>query len=86
MTPSLEGWPTKAKEAPSPHEVRLALLDTNPIFLMPWGYQMNFFVGAQTCDQFMILSVFGPGPSKNDFQYRALQTLANNVYFNNKLE
>ena len=21
MTPSLEGWPTKAKEAPSPHEV-----------------------------------------------------------------
>ena len=47
---------------------------------------MNFFVGAQTCDQFMILSVFGPGPSKNDFQYRALQTLANNVYFNNKLE
>ena len=32
MTPSLEGWSTKAKEAPSPHEVRLALLDTNPVF------------------------------------------------------
>ena len=32
MTPSLEGWPTKAKEAPSPHEVRLALLDTNFVF------------------------------------------------------
>ena len=32
MTPSLEGSPTKAKEAPSPHEVRLAPLDTNPIF------------------------------------------------------
>ena len=32
MTPSLEGWRTKAKEAPSPHEVRLALLDTNPVF------------------------------------------------------
>ena len=31
MTPSLEGLPTKAKEAPSPHEVRLALLDTNPV-------------------------------------------------------
>ena len=30
MTPSLEGWATKAKEAPSPHEVRLAPLDTNP--------------------------------------------------------
>ena len=32
MTPSLEGPPTKAKEAPSPHEVRLVLLDTNPVF------------------------------------------------------
>ena len=32
MTPSLEGWSTKAKEAPSPHEVRLAPLDTNPVF------------------------------------------------------
>ena len=32
MTPSLEGWPTKAKEAPFPHEVRLALLGTNPVF------------------------------------------------------
>ena len=32
MIPSLEGWPTKTKEAPSPHEVRLALLDTNPVF------------------------------------------------------
>ena len=31
MTPSLEGWPTKAKEAPSAHEVRLAPLDTNPV-------------------------------------------------------
>ena len=32
MTPSLEGSPTKAKEAPSLHEVRLAPLDTNPVF------------------------------------------------------
>ena len=32
MTPSLEGWPTKAKEARSPHEVRPAPLDTNPVF------------------------------------------------------
>ena len=32
MTPSLEGLPTKAKEAPSPHEVRLGPLDTNPVF------------------------------------------------------
>ena len=32
VRPSLEGWPAKAKEAPSPHEVRLALADTNPVF------------------------------------------------------
>ena len=32
VIPSLEGWPTKTKEAPSPHEVRLAPLDTNPVF------------------------------------------------------
>ena len=32
MTPSLEGLPAKAKEAPSDHEVRLAPLDTNPVF------------------------------------------------------
>ena len=32
MTQSLEGLLTKAKEAPSPHEVRLAPLDTNPVF------------------------------------------------------
>ena len=32
MTTSLEGWQTKAKEAPSPHEVRLTPLDTNPVF------------------------------------------------------
>ena len=31
MIPSLEGWPTKAKEVPSPHEVRLTPLDTNPV-------------------------------------------------------
>ena len=30
--PSLKGLPTKAKEAPSPHEVRLSPLDTNPVF------------------------------------------------------
>ena len=28
VTPSLEGWSTKATEAPSPHEVRLTPLDT----------------------------------------------------------
>ena len=32
MIPSLDGWQTKAKETPSPHEIRLTLLDTNPVF------------------------------------------------------
>ena len=32
MIPTLEGWPTKAKEAPSPYEVRLTPLDINPVF------------------------------------------------------
>ena len=32
MKPSLEGWPTKAKEVPSPHEVRMSPLETNPVF------------------------------------------------------
>ena len=33
MILSLEGWPTKTKEAPSPHEVRLTPLDTNAVLL-----------------------------------------------------
>ena len=32
LTPSLEWWPTKAKEATSLHEVILAPHDTNSIF------------------------------------------------------
>ena len=32
VTPPLEGWPSKVKEPPSPHEVRLTLLDTTPVF------------------------------------------------------
>ena len=32
VTASPERWPTKAKEAPSPHEVRLTPLDTNSVF------------------------------------------------------
>ena len=31
MIPS-EGWPTKANKKTFPHEVRLKLLDTNPVF------------------------------------------------------
>ena len=32
MTPSLDGWPTKTKEVPSPHDVRLNPLDMNSVF------------------------------------------------------
>ena len=32
LTPSLEGWPTKAKEAP-PIELILNMLDTDPVFV-----------------------------------------------------
>ena len=32
VIPSVEGWPAKANEVTSPHEVRLAPLDTNPVF------------------------------------------------------
>ena len=32
VTPSLEESPIKAKDTPSPHEVRLARLDTNLVF------------------------------------------------------
>ena len=40
VAPSLEGRPTKAKEAPSPHEVRLTPLDPAgllyPLLLLIW--------------------------------------------------
>ena len=58
MTPSLEGWPTKAKEPPSPHEVRLAPLDTIPVFqnlgeesdglLEPFESKIKWFVRTIT--------------------------------------
>ena len=45
MTPSLEGLPTKAKEARSPHKVRLAPLDTNPVFQC-LGEEVSVFTQA----------------------------------------
>ena len=32
VTPTLEGWSTKAKKVNSRHEGRLTALDTNPLF------------------------------------------------------
>ena len=46
---SLEGWPTKAKEAPSAHEEGLAPLDTNPIFQCFWDdINLRYGVYSQT--------------------------------------
>ena len=42
MIPSLEGSPTKAKEAPSLHEVRMSSLDTNPVFQSLGGNKKVF--------------------------------------------
>ena len=50
LTPSPEGWPTNAKEAPSPHEVRLTLLDANSVansvFHCLGKFPINFFIGT----------------------------------------
>ena len=55
MIPSLEGWPTKAKEALSLDEVRLAPLDTNPVFEslgeVTKQVQKNSFIGYILPDQ-----------------------------------
>ena len=57
MIPSLEGWPTKAKEAPSPHEVRLALRETNPVF--------QCLRGKIISDKSLVLEVLGKMISTN---------------------
>ena len=51
MIPSLKGWPTKAKEAPSPNEGRMTPLDTNPIFQFLGGKILNNFKVHRNYDQ-----------------------------------
>ena len=41
MKPSLEWWPTKAKEAPSPHEVKSGPAGHQPTILMFPFYPSN---------------------------------------------
>ena len=48
---SLEGWSTKAKEAPSPHEVRLILLDTNAVFQY---FRNKLFLDRQLMDKLVL--------------------------------
>ena len=57
MTPSLEGLPTKAKEAPSPHEVKLALLYTNPVFQSLGGKLTEYWVLKSGKESFFVLNV-----------------------------
>ena len=51
VKPSLEGWPTKAKVVPSPHEVRLTLLDINTSswFLLETGKRQNCLTLFTVC-------------------------------------
>ena len=58
MIPSLEGEPTKAKKAPSPHEVRMTVLDSNPVFLCLGGIGLmdNGLMGNGLMD-FYVLGV-----------------------------
>ena len=55
MIPSLEGLPTKAKEAPSPHEVRLSPLDTNPVFDSLGGFLHHQYHSARDNGQAVII-------------------------------
>ena len=41
VRPSPEGWLSKAKEAPFPHELRLDVLYTNPVFDQP-SYRIHY--------------------------------------------
>ena len=71
MTPLVEGLPAKAKEAPSPHEVRLAPLDTNPAVQKSSSRKYNAIVQENTMpsewnDSF-IFSIFkGKGKDKGE--------------------
>ena len=68
MTPSPEGSPTKAKEAPSPHKVRLAPLDTNPVFhclrvtIILQCFSMQESLGAHTLTATYAQQYYYPNP------------------------
>ena len=57
MIPSLEGWATKAKEAPSPHEFRLTPLDINPVFQFPLVTSVGFIIFGRQIKAHEILNV-----------------------------
>ena len=57
MTPSLEGWPTKAKEAPSPHKVRMSPLDINPVFQSLGGEMINQKIAVECLDNLILNAI-----------------------------
>ena len=73
MTPSLEGSPTKAKQAPSPHEVRLAPLDTNPVLhclrvtTILQCFSMQESLGAHTLTATYAQQYYYPNPQFKNF-------------------
>ena len=46
---SLDGWPTKALEALSSHEVTLTPLDTTPLFLCILDNQVKNYISQEEC-------------------------------------
>ena len=68
MTPSLERWPTKAKEVPSPHEVRLAPLDTNPVF-QSLGEEFKKYLGQKNHIIYVQLRLGDSSEGCDDFEW-----------------
>ena len=62
VIPPLEVGPTKAKEAPSPHKVRLTPLESKPVFqcfgdkmVAPWCFSVRAHKQAQSPVQRRVL-------------------------------
>ena len=56
VAPSLEGWSTKVKKVPSPHQVRLGPLDTNPVLQCLGCYfqRCGYFWGVIWYDRWVL--------------------------------
>ena len=72
MTPSLEGWPTKAKEAPSPHEVRLAPAGHQPSISKSRGffYYLFYIISHQQISLLKTFQNLTRNYLKKDFRHQ----------------
>ena len=64
MTPSLEGWPTKGKEASFPQDVRLSPLNTKSVsesFKLPSNYFNTEILDPKKCKAVITLLGMSPG-------------------------